>query len=92
MGEITEYLKEKYTKSHNNETQELISKQRVKSTILSVCDTYLKEANDVVTFEVIGKDIQYVAIVVVEEPLKSKYEINQISDSLFTAKLREFEL
>lgn len=92
MGEILEYLKEKYTKSHNSETQELINKQRVKNTVLFACDTHLKDADDVLTFEVIGKDLQYIAMVVVEEPLKSKYEIHQKSDSLFSAKLREIEL
>jgi len=92
MGEITEYLKEKYAKSHNSQTQELINKQRVKNSILSACDTHLKEAGDKLLFEVVGKDLQYVAIVVIEEPLKSKYEISQESDSLFSAKLREIEL
>jgi len=71
MGEITEYLKEKYAKSHNSQTQELINKQRVKNSILSACDTHLKEAGDKLLFEVVGKDLQYVAIVVIEIERKS---------------------
>lgn len=92
MGEITEYLKEKYSKSRNNETQELMNKQRVKNTILSVCDKYLIDADDELTFEVEGKDIQYAVVVIVEEPIISKYDIAQISNTLFVAKLKELEL
>lgn len=90
MGEILEYLKERYTKPKTN--QALLAKQRVKNSILSVCDTNLVDADDVLTFEVLGTDLQYAVSVIVEEPLKSKYEINQISETLFTAKLREVDL
>lgn len=92
MGEISEYLKEKYSKSHNSETQELMNKQRVKNSILSVCDEFLEDADDVLTFEAVGKDIQYAIAVIVEEPIKSKYNISQISDTLFVAQLKEVEL
>lgn len=92
MGEITEYLKEKYSKSHNNETQDLINKQRVKNKIIAECDKYLIDTDDELTFEVRGKDLQYAVIVIVEEPLVSKYIITQLSETLFSARLRELEL
>lgn len=92
MGEIAEYLREKYSKSHNRETQELINKQRVKNSILSVCDEHLEDADDIFEFEVVGRDIQYAVIVIVEEPLCSKYNIQQKSDTIFVAQLKEIEL
>ena len=92
MGEISEYLKEKYLKSRNSETKEHMHKQKVKNYILSMCDEHLEEANEEFIFEVIGKDLTYAVIVINEEPLFSKYEIMQISDTLFSARLREVEL
>lgn len=92
MGEITEYLKEKYSKSHNSESKEMMNKQRVKNQILSACDTYLQDVDDEFTFEVLGNDIQYAVVVIGEEPIVSKYHIVQSTNTLFIAKLREFEL
>lgn len=91
MGEITEYLREKYSKSRNNEAKELMDKQRVKTAILSACDEHLVDAGDIFEFEVSGKDLQYAVSVIVEEPIKSKYTINQISETLFTARLNEID-
>ena len=92
MGEISEYLKEKYTKSHNSEVQELMNKQRVKNSILSLCEAHLEDPGDSLTFEVVGKDIQYAVVAIVEEPIVSRFDIAQIDETLFTASLKELEL
>ena len=91
MGELLEILKEKYSKSTNETTKELMNKQRVKNSILSVCDI-LDDSDDTLTFEVSKQDLPYAVSVVVEEPLKSKYNINQISETLFVAQLKEIDL
>ncbi len=79
-------------KNDSSETKELMQKQKVKNGILNVCDSKLKDTDELLTFEVLPSDLQYVAEVIDEEPLKSKYQIVQVSETLFTARLRELEL
>lgn len=69
-----------------------MQKQKVKNGILNVCDNYIDSSDELLTFEVLPSDLQYVAEILDEEPLKSKYQIIQVSETLFTAKLREMEL
>lgn len=79
-------------KNDSSETKDLMQKQKVKNGILNVCDSKLKDTDELLTFEVLPSDLQYVAEVIDEEPLKSKYQIVQVSETLFTARLRELEL
>ena len=92
MGELSEYIRERFAKSSNDETKDLMNKQRVKNSILQVCEKHLQDEDDVLTFEVLPKDLPYVVSVIMEEPLKSRYIINQISNNLFAAKLSILEL
>lgn len=92
MGELTEYIKERYFGNNKSESKELMKKQKVKNAILMVCDKYIEDTEEVLTFEVKPSDLPYVSEVLLEEPLKSKYQIMQTSDTLFVAKLRELEL
>lgn len=54
----------------------------------NLCTKYLKDVEDVFTFEVTGDDVAYAVIVIEEEPLINKFVINQISETLFQARLR----
>lgn len=92
MGELLDYIKGRYLKSDSSETKDLMQKQKVKNGILNVCDNYIDSSDELLTFEVLPSDLQYVAEILDEEPLKSKYQIIQVSETLFTAKLREMEL
>lgn len=92
MGELFDYLKNRYIKTDSSETKDMMQKQRVKNGILNVCDKHLYDTEELLTFEVLPSDLQYVAEILDEEPLKSKYQIIQVSETLFTAKLRELEL
>ena len=40
MGELTDYLKERYLKSNTSETKDMMQKQKVKNAIMSVCDEW----------------------------------------------------
>lgn len=91
MGELYEYFKSKF-KPTSNESDEQMNKTTVKNTISNLCEEYLKDVGDVFTFEVLPKDLQYATTVIDEEPLKSKYIINQISKTLFEAMLKEVEI
>ena len=92
MGELLDYLKGRYFKGDSSETKDLMQKQKVKNGILKVCDEHLDTTDELLTFEVLPSDLQYVAEILDEEPLKSKYQIIQVSETLFTARLRELEL
>lgn len=91
MGELTDYLIGKLKKK-TVYSEDQMAKTLVRNTISKLCEEYLVNVGDVFTFEVLPKDLSYAVIVVQEEPLKSKYEINQISKSLFQASLRVVEI
>lgn len=91
MGELMEYVKERYSKNDRSDTKDMMDKQRIKNSILAVCDNHIK-GEDSLVFEVLPSGLQYAVAVVTEEPLRSKYDILQISDTLFMARLRSVEL
>ena len=92
MGEISEYLKEKYMKNKGSNQKDLMNKQRVKNALLRSCEEHVLEPDDKYTFEVLPNDLQYVLSSVMEEPIKSRYIITQISNTLFVAELQEIDL
>lgn len=92
MSEFTEALKMKYTKPKNSEIADKMAKQRVKVSILTLCDTYIKQSGDNLIFECSKNDLQYVVVAINEDPLKSKYFIQQLSETLFSASLVELDL
>jgi predicted nuclease of restriction endonuclease-like RecB superfamily len=92
LSEFTEAVKEKLFRSRNTETQSRINKQQVKASILNLCDEYIKDNGDILTFESTAFELPYVVEAITEEPLKSKYNISQISETLFQARAIEFEL
>jgi len=92
VGELIEYFKNKYYRKNMSGSEDMMSKTNVKNTISELCEEYLKDVGDVFTFEVLPKDLPYVVSVIDEEPLKSKYVINQISKTLFEAMLKEVEI
>ena len=92
MGEFSEAIKSKYMRQRNSEIADKMAKQRVKVSILTLCDTYVKQAGDQLVFECGKNDLQYVVIAINEDPLKSKYNIQQVSETLFIASLVEIEI
>lgn len=92
MNELFDYFKEKYSKTNEkNNTLEQMKRQKVKNALSSICDEYLEEAGQILKFEVSPKDLPYVIIVMDEEPLKSLYDIVQVSETLFEACLKEID-
>lgn len=90
MGELLTYLTQKYSKN-NAETEDIMRKTKIKNTIVSMCEGYLHEGDELI-FEVLPKDLEYALPVFNEEPLKSTVEVSQISETLFSAKLIEIDL
>lgn len=71
---------------------ERLELNKVKSTIESLCDQYLENPNDILTFEALPSAIEYVVELFTSGVLSEKYEYDQITDTLFRIKLRELEL
>lgn len=91
MGELLDYFKSKYGKNTST-SEDQMNKVNVKNTIAELCEEHLTDIGDVFVFEVLPKDLPYVVTVIDEEPLKSKYIINQISKTLFEAMLKEVDI
>ena len=91
-AELVEYLKNKYSKdADKRETLDQMNRQRVKNVISSLCEKYLTESGQVFAFEVMPKDLPAAIVVIDEEPLKSMYDISQVSETVFNASLKELE-
>lgn len=91
MGELLDYFSQALKKKKLY-SEEQMAKTLVKNTISSMCEEHLKNIGDIFTFEVLPKDLPYAVIVISEEPLKSKYDINQISKTMFQAMLKVVEI
>lgn len=91
MGELLEYFKGKLKKK-SAYSEEQMNKTLVKNTIINQCEEYLLDAEDVFIFEVLPKDLSYAVTVIGEEPLKSRYDIQQISKTEFQAVMRVVEI
>lgn len=91
MGELFDYFKSKYRKNVSS-SEDQMNKTNIKNTISDLCEEYLVDVGDVFRFEVLPRDLPYVVTVIDEEPLKSKYIINQISKTMFEVFLREVEI
>ena len=90
MGELLDYVKSRYSK--NNNSADLKRKVIVKNKLQEVCDSYLENADDVLEIEVLPDSLQYILLSIDEEPLRSKYVFNQLSESIFQVKPREVSL
>lgn len=89
-NELFDYFKERYSKNNDKDaTLDQMNHQRVKNTISKLCKEYLTQAGQVFKFEVSLKDLPYAIVAIEEEPLKSMYDIVQISETLFVANLKE---
>lgn len=91
MGELLDYFLS-VSKKKTVYSEDQMEKTLVKNTISNLCEEYLDNVGDVFTFEVPPKDLSYAVIVIQEEPLKSKYDINQVSKTVFQASLRVVEI
>lgn len=89
-NELFDYFREKYSKDNDKDiTLEQMNRQRVKNGIFNLCKEHLTEAGQVFKFEVSQKDLPYAIVAIDEEPIKSMYDIMQISETLFVANLKE---
>jgi len=91
MGELLDYFVGRFKKPKSF-SEDQMARTLVKNTISRQCEEHLVDVGDVFKFEVLPKDLSYAVMVIQEEPLKSKYDIQQIDKSIFQATLRVVEL
>lgn len=92
MGELFDYFKERLSKGDRSETQEMMEKTKVKNSVIEICDTYLTEAGMSLEIEIAKKDLNHMVSIISEEPLRSKYDILQVSPTIFTASLKVLDI
>jgi len=93
LSELFDYLKEKYSKNPERTLiKDKMNIQRVTNNIALICETYLKEAGQVLSFEVDKKDLSYVIQAIDDESLTSMYDIVQVSETMFNVSLKEIQL
>lgn len=92
MGELLSYFRDKYSRSGNRTAiQDSMSKQRVKNSIVSVCEKYLSSAGDALTIEISERDLPFALEVIGDEPLRSRYDIVQVDATLLQCSLKKID-
>ena len=93
MAELWDYVKNNYlNKQDRSAMKDQMTKSKVKNTLVQLCDQHLTQAGQVFTFEASQADLPYVISVIEEEPLKSKYNIYQVDETLFEVSLKELDI
>jgi hypothetical protein len=64
----------------------------VRKAIEDLCDKYLLDFEDVLTFEALPKAINSTIEIITEKRFRDKYECVQIEPTLFSIMLKEVEL
>ena len=90
MGELLNYFVDRF-KKQSLYSEDQMARTLVKNTIASLCEEHLVNVGDIFTFEVLPRELAYAVMVVDEEPLRSKYDITQISKTMFQATLKVVE-
>lgn len=70
-------------------SHERLEKSKVRVAIESICEQYLVNFNDVLTFEALPSALDNTLELIEEQALTNKYEFEQISDTLFRVRLKE---
>lgn len=91
MGELLDYFKTKYKKDTST-SKDLMERSTVKNAVVRMCEKYLVDAGDVLTFEVLQSALPQMVLIINEEPLKSMYDIVQVAPTLFEASLKEIDI
>lgn len=84
-------LRNKLSKNENINREQL-EKSRVRVAIESLCEQYLVNFDDVLTFEVLPRALDNTLELIEEQALTNKYEFEQISETLFRVRLKEINI
>lgn len=88
---VVDALIQTFKKSDNTPTEHL-EKNRIRSTLESLCDEKLADGTSILQFEALPSALPYV-ISILEEPLfLEKYDFEQISETIFQIKPKDMNL
>lgn len=76
----------------DNTSTEHLEKNRIRSTLESLCDEKLADGTSILQFEALPSALPYV-ISILEEPMfLEKYDFEQVSETIFQIKPKEMNL
>ena len=79
-------------KKTDNTSTEHLEKNRIRSTLESMCDRMLADGTSILEFEALPNTLPYVVSILEEPMFLEKYEFEQVSESLFHIKPKEINL
>lgn len=91
MDEVFEVIKEKYFSRGRSSATNQLEKVKVRNAILRLCEENLKSPEDVLTFEVMSNSLPFAVAVLGDELLETQYEVIQIAETLFEARMVTLE-
>ena len=87
MREVWEIIKERYFSFGKSVSTNLLERVKVRNALLKLCEEHLETADDVLTFEVMASSLPFAVAVINDEIIESQYQIVQISETLFEARM-----
>lgn len=84
-------LREKFF-TKNNASMARLEKNRTRIAIEALCEKNLVEFGDVLTFEALPNALNSTLEVIEERALTSKYEFEQVSETLFRVRQKEISI
>lgn len=79
-------------KKNDSEPLEKLEYNRVRSTIESYCEQYLKDTDDIFEFEALPSALDATLSALESKSFQEKYEFAQTAPTLFVVRLKEFDL
>lgn len=87
MREVWEIIKERYFSFGKSVSTNLLERVKVRNALLKLCEEHLETADDVLIFEVMSSSLPFAVAVINDEIIESQYQIVQISETLFEARM-----
>lgn len=92
MGELIEALKGRLGRT-DTESKEALAKSSLVTEVLKSCEAHIITSDDEYTFEVVSTTKLVLMVGVLENPaITSLYEVAQINETMFVARMRPLEL
>ena len=87
MREVWEIIKERYFSFGKSVSTTLLERVKVRNALLKLCEEHLETADVVLIFEVMASSLPFAVAVINDEIIESQYQIVQISETLFEARM-----
>ena len=87
MREVWEIIKERYFSFGKSVSTNLLERVKVRNALLKLCEEHLQNSEDVLVFEVMASSLPFAVAVINDEIIASQYQIVQISETLFEARM-----